>query len=83
MKEMKDWKINGTPRQVVENITLSIGARLMFVILRGYLGKNCNKPFPSYQALASKALLSWSLSSSLPHPRTSLFAWSPDFFRNN
>jgi hypothetical protein len=54
MKEMKDWKINGTPRQVVENITLSIGARLMFVILRGYLGKNCNKPFPSYQALTSK-----------------------------
>jgi hypothetical protein len=37
MKEMKNWKINGTPRLVVENTSLSLGARLLYVILRGYL----------------------------------------------
>jgi Helix-turn-helix domain len=54
MKEMKDWKINGTPREVVENTSLSLGARLLYVILRGYLGKNCDKPWPSYKELGNK-----------------------------
>lgn len=49
-----NWKIHGIPRQVVKNTSLSVGARLTYVILRGYIGKVKKNPFPSQQAIAQE-----------------------------
>jgi hypothetical protein len=41
-----NWKINGTERKVVDDPSISCEARLLYVILRGYLGQNCDEPYP-------------------------------------
>ena len=41
-------------REVMEDISLSCGARLTYVILCGYEGKNCKVPYPSLATLVKK-----------------------------
>jgi Helix-turn-helix domain len=52
-KATKEWMIH-VERQVVEDASVSRGARLTYTIICGYVGKNCKMPFPSLSTLAKK-----------------------------
>jgi hypothetical protein len=49
----KPWMIH-VEREVLEDTSLSGGARLVYAILRGYQGRKCNEPFPSLPTLSRK-----------------------------
>jgi DNA-binding transcriptional regulator YhcF (GntR family) len=51
---IKDWKIHGIKREIARNVNLSHGAFRTYVLLLGYVGKNCDKPFPSMERLAEE-----------------------------
>jgi hypothetical protein len=53
IRSRNKWMIQ-VERDVMKNTRLSCGARVVFAILRGYQGKNCERPFPSIKTLQSE-----------------------------
>jgi Helix-turn-helix domain len=51
MARKEDWIVR-IPRSLLENRSLSCGARVVYGILLGYHGENCKEPFPKLDTLA-------------------------------
>ena len=55
LEKLNDWEIRGVMKSVMYDSNLSLESRALYVVLRGYLGKNCEKPWRSQNTLAQIA----------------------------